>query len=52
VRRKDFEHVIFAAAEVSGEREIVVIGSQAIFGNVDDPPAGDADLDRGRRLPA
>lgn len=40
MRREDFEHVIAAAADVSGEREIVVIGSQAILGNVDDPPAG------------
>lgn len=38
MRREDFEHVIAAAAEVSGEREIVVIGSQAILGNVPDPP--------------
>lgn len=38
MRREDFEHVISAAAEVSGEREIVVIGSQAILGSVTDPP--------------
>jgi len=38
MRREDFEHVIAAAAEVSGEREIVVIGSQAILGSVADPP--------------
>jgi hypothetical protein len=38
VRREEFEHVIAAAAEVSGEREIVVIGSQAILGSVPDPP--------------
>jgi hypothetical protein len=38
MRREDFEHVIAAAAEVSGEREIVVIGSQAILGAVADPP--------------
>jgi hypothetical protein len=38
VRREDFEHVIAAAAEVSGEREIVVIGSQAILGSFPDPP--------------
>jgi hypothetical protein len=38
MRRDQFEHVIAAAAEVSGEREIVVIGSQAILGNVDEPP--------------
>jgi hypothetical protein len=39
VRRHEFEHVVAAAAEVSGEREIVVIGSQAILGSVADPPA-------------
>jgi len=38
VRRSQFEHVIAAAAIVSEEREIVVIGSQAILGNVDEPP--------------
>jgi hypothetical protein len=38
VRRDEFEHVISAAAEVSGEREIVVIGSQAILGSVAEPP--------------
>lgn len=38
MRRHEFDHVIAAAAIVSGEREIVVIGSQAILGNVDDPP--------------
>jgi hypothetical protein len=31
--------VIAAAADVSKEREIVVIGSQAILGTVDEPPA-------------
>jgi hypothetical protein len=40
MRREQFEHVIAAAAAVSGEREIVVIGSQAILGNVDEPPVG------------
>ncbi len=38
MRRHEFEHVIAAAAAVAGEREIVVIGSQAIFGSVADPP--------------
>lgn len=38
MRRDQFEHVIAAAAEVCGEQEIVVIGSQAILGNVDEPP--------------
>jgi hypothetical protein len=38
VRRDEFEHVIAAAAAVSGEREIVVIGSQAILGSFVNPP--------------
>jgi hypothetical protein len=38
VRRDEFEHVIAAAAEVSGEREIVVVGSQAILGSFANPP--------------
>ncbi|HET7418705.1 MAG TPA: DUF6036 family nucleotidyltransferase [Solirubrobacterales bacterium] len=38
MRRDEFEHVIAAAAEVSGEREIVVIGSQAILGSFAEPP--------------
>jgi hypothetical protein len=39
VRKPDFDHLIAAAAAVTGETEIVVIGSQAIFGTVEDPPA-------------
>lgn len=39
MQRRQFEHLIAAAADVSGEREIVVIGSQAILGTVDEPPA-------------
>jgi hypothetical protein len=38
VRRPDFEHVIAAAATISGEDEIVVIGSQSIWGSLDSPP--------------
>lgn len=38
MRRDEFEHVISAAAEISGEREIVVVGSQAILGSFSDPP--------------
>lgn len=38
MRRDEFEHLIAAAAEVSGEREIVVIGSQAILGSCAEPP--------------
>src|SRR5919201_476549 len=33
MRRAEFDHVIVAAAEVSGESELVVIGSQAILGD-------------------
>lgn len=38
MQRSDFDHIIAAAAEVSGEGELVVIGSQAILGSVDRPP--------------
>jgi hypothetical protein len=38
VRREDLEHVIGAAANVSGEDEFVVIGSQAILGPFPDAP--------------
>jgi hypothetical protein len=31
--------VVAAAANVTGQDEFVVIGSQAILGSVDDPPA-------------
>ena len=35
---QEFEHVIAAAAEVTGQDEFVVIGSQAILGSVGQPP--------------
>jgi hypothetical protein len=38
MRREDFNHVIAAAAQVAEEREIVVIGSQAILGAAAEPP--------------
>jgi hypothetical protein len=38
VRRADFDHLIAAAADICGDDEIVVIGSQAILGSVEDPP--------------
>lgn len=38
MRRQDFEHVLAAAAQISGAREVVVIGSQAILGTTSDPP--------------
>jgi len=38
VRKEDFDHLIAVAASVTGEDEIVVIGSQAILGSVAEPP--------------
>lgn len=38
MKRDQLEHVIHAAAEVSEEREIVVVGSQAILGEFPDAP--------------
>ncbi len=35
---EDFEHVVAAAAEVTGQDEFVVIGSQAILGSYSQPP--------------
>jgi hypothetical protein len=39
MRRADFEHVIAAAANVTGQDEFVVIGSQAILGTHPEAPA-------------
>ncbi|TAM87615.1 hypothetical protein EPN42_10900 [bacterium] len=38
MRRVHLEHIIRAAAGVTGDNEIVVIGSQAILAQVPDPP--------------
>lgn len=38
MRRVDLEHVVKAAADVTGDAEIVVIGSQAILGQHPDAP--------------
>lgn len=38
MRREEFEHVVAAAAEVTGQDEFVVIGSQAILGSHPQPP--------------
>ncbi len=38
MRRAEFEHVIAAAANVTGQDEFVVIGSQAILGTHPDAP--------------
>lgn len=35
---EQFQHVVAAAAQVTGQDELVVIGGQAILGSVDDPP--------------
>lgn len=39
MRPEDFEHVVAAAAEVTGQDEFVVVGSQAILGSFAQPPA-------------
>jgi hypothetical protein len=38
VEPAQFQHVVAAAAGVTGQDEFVVIGSQAILGSIDDPP--------------
>lgn len=35
---EEFEHVVAAAAEITGQDELVVIGSQAILGSHPHPP--------------
>ncbi len=37
MRKSDFDHVFAAAAAITGENEIVVIGIQAILGSVAEP---------------
>jgi hypothetical protein len=39
MQRSQLEHLIRAAAEITNEYEFVVIGSQAIVGAIDRPPA-------------
>jgi|ERR1700722_252671 hypothetical protein len=38
MRPHEFDHILGAAANVTGQREFVVIGSQAILGSIDEPP--------------
>ena len=38
MRRADFDHVVAAAADITGETELVVVGSQAILGPFPDAP--------------
>ena len=38
MRRSELEHLIRAAGDISGERELVVIGSQAVLGQFPDAP--------------
>ena len=45
MRRAELEHLIRAAAAVTNEYEIVVIGSQSILGSVPAPPPEPEDLD-------
>ena len=39
MRRDELEHVIRAAAAITGEPEIVIIGAAALLGSVPNPPA-------------
>lgn len=39
MRRTELEHIIRAAAAITNEYELVIIGSQSILGAVPDPPA-------------
>jgi hypothetical protein len=38
MRRQDLEHIIRAAAEIAGDDELVIVGSQAILGQFPDAP--------------
>ena len=38
MRAHEFDHILAAAANVTGQEEFVVIGSQAILGSIEDPP--------------
>jgi hypothetical protein len=38
MRSAEFDHVLAAAAEVTGQDELVVVGSQAIIGSCEQPP--------------
>jgi len=42
VRREDFDHAVRAAGAVLGEREIIVLGSQAIYGSAPDEVPAEA----------
>ena len=49
MRRRDLEHIIRAASGISGERELVIVGTASLLGAVPDPPeeltrSRDADL--------
>ena len=39
MRRSDLEHLIRAAGKIAGERELVIIGSQAVLGQFPEAPA-------------
>ena len=47
MRREDLEHIIRACAEVTGDTDIVVVGSQAILGSFPTAPAPMLILRRG-----
>jgi hypothetical protein len=38
VQKADLEHIIRAAADVTNEYEIIIVGSQSILGSIAHPP--------------
>lgn len=40
MKRSQLEHIIRAASSITGDREIVILGSQAILGQFPDAPEG------------
>lgn len=42
MKRSDLEHILRAAAEIAGDAELVIIGSQAILGSFDETSLPDA----------
>lgn len=50
MKRADLEHVIRAAATVTGEYEFVIIGSQSILGPIPRPPTNAPSPSRTRHV--
>lgn len=52
MKREDLEHIIAAAATISGEDEIMVLGSQAMLASFPDAPDDLLGVNGRRYLPA